>query len=327
MGRPKSFPTTLIEAVKYFNDEAVCRDFLASLRWPVGVRCVFCDHDKVGRVERKNDRRGQPYPNGPRVVWRCRSCKHEFSVTKGTIFEDSPIPLCKWLPAIWLLTAGKKSRSSHQLAKDLGVTQRTAWFMAHRIRLAMETDSFNAPLSGEVEADETIMGGHDRNKHAHLRRGPWGPQVGKVAVVGLLERHGEVRARMVTTRRAKVLQAEVRREVAPGSVLYTDALKSYQGLAQEYVHEVIDHSEASVEGRIHTNGIENFWSLFKRVIYGTHHSVDPIHLDRYLAENTRKFNERKLSDDVRFTRTVDRVISRRLTWKQLTGKLEEGASA
>src|SRR5438132_680306 len=183
MGRQKSFPTTLIEAVKYFDDEAVCRDFLASLRWPDGVLCAFCQSDKVGRIERKTDRRGNPLPNGPRVLWRCKECRKEFSVTKGTIFEDSPIPLSKWMPAIWLLTAGKKSRSSHQLAKDLGVTQRTAWFMAHRIRLAMATDSYDGPLSGEVEADETYIGGKDRNKHREYRgmgaaftRGPWGVQ-------------------------------------------------------------------------------------------------------------------------------------------------------
>jgi transposase-like protein len=327
MGRENPFPTTLIEAVRYFQSEARCRDFLADLRWSAGVRCVFCDHDQVGRIERKTDRRGLPLAE-PRVLWRCKACRKEFSVTKGTIFEDSPIPLSKWLPCVWLLTAGKKSRSSHQLAKDLGVTQRTAWFMAHRIRLAMETDSFMQPLSGEVEADETLMGGKDRFKHAHLRRGPWGPQLGKTAVLGLLERHGEVRAKVVPSRKKPLLQAEVRRHVAPGSTLYTDSFLSYSGLAQDYVHEVIDHSEAYVEGRVHTNSLENFWSLFKRVIYGTHHSVQPFHLDRYLAENTRKFNERKLVDDVRFTKTVDRVVGRRVTWKELTGKVsEEGAPA
>jgi transposase-like protein len=191
-----SFPTTLLEAVRYFGDEDVCRDFLAGLRWPNGVQCIRCDSEQVGFL-------------ATRSLWRCKDCRKEFSVKRGTIFEDSPIPLSKWLPAIWLYSAGKKGRSSHQLARDLGVTQKTAWFMSHRIRLAMDTESFDAPLSGEVEVDETIMGGHDKNKHAHLRRGPWGPQVGKVAVMGLLERHGEVRARVVTTRHKPVLQAEV----------------------------------------------------------------------------------------------------------------------
>lgn len=194
----EKFPKTLVEAVRYFADEAVCRDFLAQLRWPHGVRCIACDSDQVGFI-------------ATRSLWRCKACRKEFSVKKGTIFEDSPIPLSKWLPAMWLYSAGKKGRSSHQLARDLGVTQKTAWFIGHRIRLAMETEDFG-PFSGEVEADETIFGGKDRFKHKHLRRGLWGPQVGKVAVMGLLERHGEgrsqVRAKMVPTRRKGILQAE-----------------------------------------------------------------------------------------------------------------------
>ena len=303
------FPTTLLEAVRYFGDEAVCRDFLAGLRWPNGVRCIGCDSERVGFI-------------ATRSLWRCKDCRKEFSVKKGTIFEDSPIPLSKWLPAIWLYSAGKKGRSSHQLARDLGVTQKTAWFISHRIRLAMDTDSFDAPLSGEVEADETFIGGRDQNKHAHLRR-PMGrgPMLGKAAVMGLLERHGEVRARVVPTRHKPVLQAEIRRHVAPGSTVYTDELKSYQGLDEDYVHEVINHSEEYVRGHVHTNGIENFWSLFKRVIYGTHHSVEPFHLDRYLSENVQRFNTRQLRDDVRFTQTAGRVLGRRITYKELTGKM------
>src|SRR5450759_2835229 len=223
------FPTTLLAAVRYFSDEAVCRDFLAGLRWPNGVRCIRCDSERVGFL-------------ATRSLWRCRDCRKEFSVKKGTIFEDSPIALSKWLPAIWLYSAGKKGRSSHQLARDLGVTQKTAWFISHRIRLAMDTDSFDSPLSGEVEADETFIGGKDQNKHALLRR-PLGrgSLSGKVAVMGLLERHGEVRARVVATRHKPVLQAEIRRNVAPGSTVYTDQLLSYKGLDADYVHEVINH--------------------------------------------------------------------------------------
>jgi transposase-like protein len=310
-----SFPTTLLEAVRYFSDEAVCRDFLAGLRWPNGVRCIRCDSDRVGFI-------------ATRSLWRCKECRKEFSVKKGTIFEDSPISLSKWLPAIWLYSAGKKGRSSHQLAKDLGVTQKTAWFISHRIRLAMDTDSFDAPLSGEVEADETFIGGKDQNKHAHLRR-PMGrgPMIGKAAVMGLLERHGEVRARVVPTRHKPILQAEIRRQVAAGSTVYTDELRSYQGLNEDYIHEVINHSEAYVRGHVHTNGIENFWSLFKRVIYGTHHSVEPFHLDRYLGETVQRFNTRQLRDDVRFTQTAGRVIGRRLTYKELIGKVTPTGAA
>jgi transposase-like protein len=304
-----NFPTTLLDAVRYFGDETVCRDFLAGLRWPNGVRCIKCDSDRVGFIK-------------TRSLWRCKECRKEFSVKKGTIFEDSPIALSKWLPAIWLYSAGKKGRSSHQLAKDLGVTQKTAWFISHRIRLAMDTDSFDAPLSGEVEVDETIMGGKDKNKHAHLRRGNWGPMVGKVAVMGLLERHGEVRARMVPTRSGPILKAEIHRQVAHGTTVYTDQFASYRGLkADDYVHEVINHSEEYVRGHVHTNGIENFWSLFKRVIYGTHHSVEPFHLDRYLSENVQRFNTRTQEDHTRFTATAGRVIGRRITYKELTGKV------
>jgi transposase-like protein len=241
----ESFPTTLLGAVRYFADEDRCRDFLAGLRWPDGVRCVECASDRVGFIQ-------------TRGLWKCRVCGKQFSVKKGTIFEDSPISLSKWLPAIWLYSAGKKGRSSHQLARDLGVTQKTAWFIGHRIRLAMETEAFNLPLAGEVEADETIMRGKDKNKHAHLRRGPWGPQVGKVAVMGLLERHGEVRAMKVPNRGSIEVQYQVRRHVAPGTTLYTDELRSYRGLKADYVHEVINYGEEYVRGRVSTNGHREF---------------------------------------------------------------------
>src|SRR5438105_6288783 len=208
METKKAFPKTLIGAVRFFGDEAVCVEFLARLRWPDGVRCIYCDSDRVGYIK-------------TRFLWRCKECRKEFSVKKGTIFEDSPIPLSKWFPAMWLYSAGKKGRSSHQLARDLGVTQKTAWFMSHRIRLAMESDPFAPPLSGEIEVDETYVGGKDRNRHKHLRgmqanmqRAPWGIQLGKVAVMGLLERHGEggseARAKAVLGRRSRLLQGEVR---------------------------------------------------------------------------------------------------------------------
>ncbi len=303
MGNESPPPTTLVEAVRYFSDETVCRDFLAAQRWPRGVTCLECRTDRVGFLP-------------SRSIWYCKVCGLRFSVKKGTIFEDSPVPLSKWLPAIWLYSAGKKSRSSHQLARDLGVTQKTAWFMSHRIRVALHLPD-DTPLSGEVEADETFIGGKDKNKHIERRRGNWGPMVGKVAVMGLLERHGEVRARMVPSRHKPVLQAEVRRHVVPGSILYTDALLSYKGLEAEYVHEVIDHSEAYVRDRVHTNGIENFWSLFKRVIYGTHHSVQPFHLDAYLDEATYRFNSRGSTDAARFADATRRTDGKRLTYKQL----------
>jgi transposase-like protein len=300
------FPETLVEAIRYFADEQVCRDFMASLRWPNGVVCPRCeggDHNYIVT----------------RGLWRCKACKYEFTVKKGTIFEDSPIPLSKWLPALWMYSAFKKGVSSHQLARNLGVTQKTAWFMAHRIRLAMQIGNFDK-LSGEVEVDETFIGGKARFQHENKRKHIGTGGMGKVAVMGLLERHGEVRAKVIPSRRKRTVQNEVRASVAPGSAVYSDALKSYDGLAAEYVHQVIDHAEGYVRDRVHTNGLENFWSLFKRMIYGTHHSVEPEHLDRYLDEATYRFNAREVSDTTRFADATARVVGKRITYRELIGK-------
>ena len=207
------FPETLIGAVRYFSDEAICRDFVAGLRWPNGVRCMRCDAKELGFVS-------------SRSLWRCKTCKYEFTVKKGTIFEDSPIALSKWLPALLMYSAFKKGVSSHQLARNLGVTQKTAWFMSHRIRLAMEIGNFDRPMSGEVEADETFVGGKARFQHGSKRKHIGAGPIGKVAVMGLLERHGEgsrVRARVIPSRRRRAVQDEVRASVAPGSHVYTDA--------------------------------------------------------------------------------------------------------
>jgi len=301
------FPETLIGAVRYFSDEAICRDFVAGLRWPNGVRCMRCDANELGFIS-------------SRSLWRCKACKYEFTVKKGTIFEDSPIALSKWLPALWMYSAFKKGVSSHQLARNLGVTQKTAWFMSHRIRLAMEIGNFDAPLSGEVEADETFVGGKARFQHEAKKKHIGTGGMGKVAVMGLLERHGELRARVVPSVRKGTLQKAVRASVAPGSTVYSDASRSYSGLEADYVHQVIDHAEGYVRDRVHTNGLENFWSLFKRMIYGTHHSVDPEHLDRYLDEATYRFNTRETSDTTRFVSAMARVIGKRITYRQLIGK-------
>lgn len=302
-------PKTLVEAIRYFSDQDVCRDFVANLRWPDGVTCP-----------RNGCGSANAHFISTRKIWRCNGCKKQFSVKVGTIFEDSPIGLDKWLPAIWLLTADKKGVSSYQLERALGVTQKTAWFMLHRIRLAMKTESFNAPLSGEVEADETYVGGKEKNKHASrkLHRGT-GP-VGKAAVMGLLQRHGEVRAKTIPNNRRRTVQKEVQQNVAPGSTVYTDALASYTGLEAAYIHEVIDHAEAYVRDQVHTNGLENFWSLFKRTIYGRYHSVEPFHLDRYLDEATQRFNTRKMDDGERFAIILQQVAGRRVTYEELIGK-------
>jgi transposase-like protein len=300
-----NFPNTLVDAILYFSDENTCREFLADLRWPNGVRCLQCGSDRLGKISTRH-------------LWRCKDCKYEFSVRKGTIFEDSAIPLSKWMAAMWIYSASKKGRSSHQLAKDLGVTQKTAWHMSHRIRLAMETESFENPLSGEVEADETYVGGQAKYQHESKRKHIGTGGAGKAVVMGLLERHGEVRARTIPNVRMSTIDPIVRANVEPGSSVYTDALRSYTSLDDAYAHEVIDHAESYVRGHVHTNGLENFWSIFKRTVYGTHHCIDPVHLDRYLGETAYRFNTRDEKDGQRFTDVVSRVAGKRLTWKELT---------
>lgn len=308
-------PTTLVEAIRYFADPDVCLDFVVNLRWPNGiVTCPTCGRD---------DARFIP----TRRIWECRSkhTRQQFSVKVGTIFEDSPIGLDKWLAAIWMIANAKNGVSSYEIARGLGVTQKTAWFMLHRIRLAMDVPSIDK-FSGEVEVDETFIGGKARFMHKDRRAekvtGTGGKD--KTAVMGLLERHGPdghsaVKAQVISDRRRKTLSPEVRKHVTPGSEVYTDALKSYADLSDSYIHEVIDHAEAYVRGKVHTNGIENFWSLLKRAIRGTYVNVEPFHLFRYLNEETFRYNTRKTDDGTRFQKVVSSVSGKRLTYKQLIG--------
>lgn len=261
-----------------------------------------------------------------RRTWECKGCRKQFSVKLGTIFEDSPIGLDKWLVAMWMLASCKNGISSYEVSRDLAVTQKTAWFMLHRIRLAMQNGSIEKKLKGHVEADETFVGGKAKNmhldKHARLvfeGRFGKGP-TGKAIVMGLLERHGEARVKVLPTRRKKHVQAEVRSNVEQGSNLYTDALKSYAGLDADYVHEFIDHAEAYVRDNVHTNGMENFWSLFKRSLKGTCVSVEPYHLQAYADEQAFRYNNRKCDDIDRFRAVVSQIVGRRITYAELTGK-------
>jgi len=270
MESPAKQPKTLLEAVRYFSDLDVAIQHVAATRWPDGPVCPKC-----GVLDEKH------YYLKSRRVWKCRACKKQFSVKVGTIFEDSPIGLDKWLPAMWIIANAKNGVSSCEVHRAIGVTQKTAWFMMHRIRLAMQSGSIEK-LSGHVEADETYIGGKARNMHKDKReqkiqgRGT----SGKVAVMGLLERHGKVKTKIVPDTKSRTLQVEVRENVQPGSEVHTDALRSYWGLDSEYVHNVVDHAERYVDGHVHTNGLENFWSLLKRGIGGTYVSVEPFHLFR-----------------------------------------------
>jgi transposase-like protein len=306
-------PKSLQEAIVYFSNPDNCIDYVAIRRWPNGVVCPGCNSTKVSAF------------NPTRRTWKCGSHhpKREFSVKVGTIYEDSPISLDKWLTATWMLTNCKNGVSSYEIARDVRVTQKSAWFMLQRIRLAMQDDFFGSKLSGEVEVDETFIGGKARNMHVseRKRRITGTGTKDKTAVMGILERGGKVRATVVPSRRKTVLQEEVRKHVTAGTALYSDALMSYAGLATDYAHQVVDHATQYVDGRVHTNGLENFWSLLKRGISGTYVSVEPFHLHRYLDEQMFRFNNRKDIDDAgRFDMVVRQIVGKRITFAQLTGK-------
>jgi transposase-like protein len=272
-------PKSLQEAVVYFSNPDNCIDYIAVRRWPNGVVCPGCGATKVSF-------------NAKRRTWKCGSHhpKREFSIKVGTIYEDSPIPLDKWLTATWMLTNCKNGVSSYEIARDVRVTQKSAWFMLQRIRLALQDDFFGSKLNGEVEVDETFIGGKARNMHKNRKRKLTGRiDDDKAVVVGFMERDGRVRTQIVEKRRKLNMQPLVREQVETGATVYTDALKSYIGLDADYDHEVIDHAVEYVNGRVHTNTLENFWSLVKRGLHGTYVSVEPFHLFRYLDEQMFRF--------------------------------------
>jgi len=308
-------PRTLLEAVTFFANPDNCRDYLVARRWPKGVTCPTCGSKAV-------------YFDKSRNGWECktRHPQRKFTLKTGTIFEDSPLGLDKWLPTVWMIANCKNGVSSWEIHRAIGVTQKTAWFMLHRIRLAMQ-DKSGGKLGGEVEVDETFIGGKARNMHkgrkARAIKGTGG--MGKVAVMGLLERHGAkghstVRTQIVNNTKRALLHAAVRATVEKDSTVYTDALKSYEGLNEDYVHGVIDHAEAYVDGQVHTNGCENFWSLLKRGLNGTYVSVEPFHLFRYLDEQAFRFNNREdMNDCDRFSAAINGIVGRRVMYKELIG--------
>lgn len=311
-------PKTLQEAIIYFADPDTCNNYMVSQRWPEGVKCPTCGRQDVRYVS-------------TRRIWECKGShpRRQFSVKIGTIFEDSPISLNKWLVAVWMIANCKNGISSYELARDLGVTQKTAWFMLHRIRLAMQSGSF-VKLGGSgngVEVDETFIGGKARNMHKSKRElritGTGGKD--KTAIMGMLERGGEFRGTVIANRKKNLLQGHIKAHVEVGSPLYSDALKSYEGLDEMFLHQVVDHAESYVKGKVHTNGLENFWSLLKRGINGTYVSVEPFHLFRYLDEQAFRFNNRKkpLDDAKRFNKLASNVAGKRLTYAQLTGQSGE----
>jgi transposase-like protein len=308
-------PETLIEAVRYFSDPELAFKFMVQLRWPDGVKCPRCDSADIRCIS-------------TRKTWECKHCteKKQFSVRVGTIFEDSPLPLDKWLVTIWMIANAKNGISSYEVHRAIGVTQKTAWFMLHRIRTAMRTGTFQK-LKGEIESDETFIGGRAINMHAKRRRTLPNKGVGgqgKTPVHGMLERGKDgtsrVKVTVVPDTQKGTIKPLLDESIESGSKLYTDTAMTYLKMDSALFHEMVDHAVQYVAGRVHTNGMENFWSLLKRALKGTYVSVDPAHLFRYLDEQVFRFNERKLNDALRFLRVAGDVIGKRLTYKQLTAE-------
>jgi transposase-like protein len=319
-------PRTLQEAIQYFSDEQTCVDAVAAMRWMDGPRCPDCWGDNA-----KN-----PYYLKTQKRWKCRYCRRQFSVKVETIFEDSPIPLQKWLPALWMLISCKNGISSYELSRDLGVSQKTAWFMLHRLRKVLHIEAMGTKLGGAsgggVEVDETFVGGKVKNMHKDRRKrfaaesGHTGGSTGKTIVMGMFDRdQRKVRASVVPNVKRETLQNEVLNNVKYGSAVFTDDAVPYDKLKWRYVHEVVNHAETYVNGRVHTNGLENFWSLLKRGLKGTYVAVEPFHLDRYIDEQVFRFNNRAtkgnpLNDSDRFLLALSQVTGKRLTFAELTGK-------
>jgi transposase-like protein len=308
-------PKTLQEAIVYFSDPERAFVFAVNLCFP--NRKVVCP--RCGGKEHRFVK--------TRLIWFCKGCKKQFSLKVGTIFEDSPLGLDKWMTAFWMLVNCKNGVSSCEIARSLGITQKSAWFMLQRLRLAMQDKFYTTKLGGGgegVEVDETFIGGKARNMHKDRKAKLTGRiDDDKAVVVGFMERGGKVRTQIVDKRRKLNMQPLVREHVQAGAALYTDALKSYIGLDKHYEHEVIDHAVEYVRGKVHTNTIENFWSLVKRALHGTYVSVEPYHLYRYLDEQMFRFNNRKdMNDSQRFALAMSQISGKRLTYSQLTGKDE-----
>jgi transposase-like protein len=314
-------PRTLQEAIVYFSDSDRTFEFASKLRWPDGkVFCPRCGSEKHYFIK-------------TRKLWLCRGCNKQFTLKVNSIFEDSPLGLDKWMIAFWMLVNCKNGVSSMEIHRTIGITQKSAWFMLQRLRLVLQEKSF-VKLGGagsEVEVDETFIGGKARDMHKSKRRrlsdgvGMQGGH-GNTVVIGALERGGKVKTRVIGDRKYPGVHRAVRDFVDTDSQLMTDEFTGYYDLGSEYDHQFVNHLERYVDGQVHTNGIENFWSLLKRQLHGTYISVEPFHLFRYVDEQAFRYNTRKddygakISDAARFAEAMSRIDSHRLTYSQLTGK-------
>ena len=317
-------PHTLQQAIVFFSDPDRAFQYALNFRFPKGVvACPRCNSQKHSFIK-------------TRRIWFCYGCNKQFSLKVGTIFEDSPLPLDKWMMAIWMISSCKNGVSSYEIHRSIGVTQKTAWFMLHRVRKAMETNAYDGPLGGPlvpVEVDESFVGGDPRNWHKSKReahRKTVRPErvreyqnrfTHKTSVIGMLDRESrQVRAKVVPNVKRDTLQNEILKTIQPGAKVYTDQACAYNSLQQQYIHKTVNHAVEYVRGEVHTNGLENFWSLLKRGIAGTYVSVEPFHLFRYLDEQSFRYNNRKNMDDqARFEKVMGNIAGRRLTYNELTG--------
>ncbi|HEV7643336.1 MAG TPA: IS1595 family transposase [Pyrinomonadaceae bacterium] len=309
MMKANDLPKTLLEAIRYFSDIDTCIGFLADMRWKDGIAvCPRCQATETSFLS-------------TRKIWKCKGCKKQFSVKMGTIFEDSPIGLDKWLTAMWLIVNAKNGISSWELHRAIGVTQKSTWFMLHRIRIALENGGLDK-FSGIIEADETYIGGDAKNMHEKKRKvrvKSNGSTEHKSAVLGMIQRGGKVRAQVVKSRDAKTIRDFVTGGAETGAEVMTDQWRGYHNLHDQYTHQIINHSIEYVNGHIHTNGIENFWSLLKRTIKGTYVAVDPAHLQKYVEEQIFRYNQKDGNDQDRFLEALNSITGKRLTYSELIG--------
>ncbi|MGB6690502.1 MAG: IS1595 family transposase [Terracidiphilus sp.] len=322
MKTPKRFPKGLLQATRYFDDPDVCVELVAAMRWPDGVACPHCESKRVSYLS-------------SRRIWKCmnKDCYKQFSVKTQSVMEDSPIPLDKWLTALWLVVNCKNGISSYEIARDVEVTQKSAWFMLHRIRLALSSGSWGKITGGPVEVDETLIGGKYQNMHRSRRIGLGNglkAHQGKAIVMGMLEREARrVRAKVIPDVSRETLQNEILNQIEHKATVYTDRATGYDRLeTRDFVHETVNHVQEYVRGEVHTQGIENFWSLLKRGLKGTYVAVEPFHLGRYVDEQVFRYNNRAtkdnpLTDADRFMLAVSQFAGKRITYAELTGKVGE----
>jgi ISXO2-like transposase domain/Transposase zinc-ribbon domain len=322
-------PKTLQAAIVFFANPDNCVAYMVAQRWPDGVViCPTCGRNDVSwlKAQRK---------------WQCKSqhTKRQFSAKVGTIFEDSPIGLDKWLMAVWMTTNCKNGISSYEIARDLGVTQKSAWFMLHRIRVAMKDELSGKIGGGPVGVDETYIGGKIQNMHysrklklQHIKNNipasqSAGKYYGKTPIMGMLDRETrKVRAKVVPNTKRETLQNEILENIHLGSPIYTDQAVAYETLKGQFIHDTVNHLNEYVRGTVHTQGLENFWSLLKRSLKGTYVCVEPFHLDAYVDEQVFRFNNRHNNNDsTRFAKVVSQVTGKRLTYAEVTGKVAETA--